>query len=946
MTRSLFRRLYRARALPCLFAGLPGVVLALGYAWSAYASLDRYRHALRQQTPISVETFQIALHDQLDTDLRRLWMAAPPNPSALERFALTLSRRDYQKLEAGAPHAGQHPYVHAELEHEGQTFAAKVRLRGGRHWHTLGIQQSLKVKLDKGELVGGHRIFNLLNDPTPMVIGEQLSLAVARDAGLLAPETDFARVAINGRDFGVFEYEPSGDESLLRNSRRMPGSIYTSELPGTARTEELWSSTRYWTKVASRNDSAAERADRSDLERLLSAIHDAGGRAFQEFAEHELDLRAFAELDALDVAFGGDQRDFRENHRYYFDPYRARWEPIAERFRGFHEDPLFNLVEDPLLLRLKLTPGYLSLRDRLLYEFLTGTGQPPALEARATALLARLGPELATDPYWDAYRQLERSDAFHRQMLRPNTLERLGLVVESEFTTYAHRHAQLLEALERNPLYLDVGTSATLAPGRLSTALELVIDGHGGVALEGLELHFAPDCQPGPSQLSRSGAELALQKATSDRLELAQALALYPSVGIVARDNPSLRRGEVRAEETPTEYRLTLSTSCRPERVVAWGKQLASSARVWSRPASAELLARVPRERLRAEATPSFSAGEVAPHPWQLEAPPHPAVSLGPGDVTVAETRVFEADQAVTVQPGTRLHMGPAASLVFHGPVHFAGRPEQPILVSAAEQAPWGGIIIQGPASAGSELHAVTLTGGSRPSYRGGTYPALVDIHDSRDLTIDGCQFSGPATQNDILHLAYVQAARLHDCSFHGGAADAVDLEYAQADLERVVIIGAGDDGLDLMNSQVDLRDSLIVSASDNGISAGEGTLLHVRGSVIADCVVGVLAKNASHAELSESLLYRNATGIRTYQRTVRYAGQSEVTGDELFVAESQTRALERADRQLDALDRGHISLGLPRGEALGHVRSDVLALSDWDGLPAFLVRERKQAAR
>ena len=41
--------------------------------------------------------------------------------------------------------------------------------------------------------------------------------------------------------------------------------------------------------------------------------------------------------------------------------------------------------------------------------------------SRATRLLARLGPELSSDPNWDAYRQLPRIDAFHRRMVRPLT---------------------------------------------------------------------------------------------------------------------------------------------------------------------------------------------------------------------------------------------------------------------------------------------------------------------------------------------------------------------------------------------------------------------------------------------------------------------------------------------------------------------------------------------
>ena len=48
----------------------------------------------------------------------------------------------------------------------------ELRLRGQRYWHTGTDQKSLKVQLPKGKLVKGHRVFNLINDPSPMVVGE------------------------------------------------------------------------------------------------------------------------------------------------------------------------------------------------------------------------------------------------------------------------------------------------------------------------------------------------------------------------------------------------------------------------------------------------------------------------------------------------------------------------------------------------------------------------------------------------------------------------------------------------------------------------------------------------------------------------------------------------------------------------------------------------------
>ena len=936
---------------------LPAALLVAWYAWSAFARVDRYRRAVKETAPLRLETLHIALHDLVDSDIRRMLMPPPPDPSSLYTYRLRVNRDDWDKLVDSADVEDDRPYVDAKVELDGRLLDAEVRLRGSRHWHVGGTQKSLKVKLDKGELIQGHRIFNLLNDPTPMVVGQQLILNLAEESEILTPVSSFVRVKLNSKDFGVYHYETAADESLLRSSRRMPGSIYASALPESAASDELWATSKHWTKVSSRTDSEHDRTDLSDLDRFLFHVHDASSRQFVDFAAHELDLEAFARLDALDVAFGGDQRDFRENHDYYFDPYRGRWEPIASGIRGFRDDREFNLVESPVLLRLKMTPGYLSRRDRLLYELLSGDAAPSAVQERATALLKKLAPELRTDPYWDAYRELPRIDGFHRRMVRPNTLSRLSLVVESELVTYGHRHAQLVAELEKNPLYLDVGAPAPGAAaeagapasaspnGTTTTPLSVVIDGHAGVALRELSVRFGSDCKSPSMRLWRAGQALPAHGVGTERV-LDSELALYPSVAIVPRRDPSERRGAVRAELAPTPYPLTLVTSCPPQAIVARGRHLATDSRVVSRPVSAELRARVPTTRLGPDAVPHFVAGEVAPEAWQLEGPTPRSTRLGPGEVVIDATRVFEPAESVTIAAGTHLRMGPEASLIFLGPVRFEGEPGAPIVVDSLEARRWGGVALQGPGAAGSRLEHVIVRSGTKPVWRSIPYPAMINIHHTRDIALRGCRFSENAPDSDTLHVAYVEGLEASDTTVARVTGDAFDLEYSRADLRRLRLLDVGDDGLDLMGSDVTLRDSVILAAQGNGISGGEESAVKVQNTLIARSGVGVLAKNAAKIALSGSVLYQNDTGVRSYQRTVRYAGESQVSADVLFVAGSRKKPVRRDDREADRLDRGRVLVDLPQPGVLDHVLQDVLELGSWQDLERWISEQRQEIVR
>jgi hypothetical protein len=764
-----------------------------------------------------------------------------------------------------------------------------------------------------------------------MVAGEQIILDLARQHGILTPKANFARVQINSADLGVYHYEAQPDESLLRINGRIPGSMYSGNLPPSAKTDELWTKISRWKKVAWR---AEDKKNRADMARLLERIGSASLGDFADFAREELDLRAFATFDALDVVFGGDQHDFRQNHKLYFDPYRGRWEPIAWNFRGFKHGRLFNLVDNPLLLRLKMVPEYLTLRNQILYELLVGDCRPTAIRSRGMKILKKLARDLASDPHWDAYKLLPAGNRFYRRMVRPMNPYRLALVFESEMTTLTRRHAYLVGELTRNPLWILMNEE-----GQTTRAVHLIVDGRAGVRLTGFRARWPEGCKPA-WQIIKEGLPVT-PESTGELAELSRPLDLYPGVGLVTRTDSNPKRGNVRSEMLPVSYPFLLRSACAPVALEAEGLQLATGSRVRSRPVTQPVLDRLPTRTLGPADTPKLVAGEAGAHPWQLGKPTAERVRIGPGVVEITDSRAYAAHQSVEIEPGTQLKMGAGASLIFRGPVAFRGSRAQPIVIERSGEKPWGGIALVGKATAGSLFRQVTATGGSLPESGLIPFPGMLNLHDTRRILIRDCRLGNNTESDDVVHAAYVDQLTIEDTRIEDAATDAFDLEFASGSLRRLVVARAGDEALDLMASRIELSDSALLGCGGSGISAGEESQIDIRDTLVAASKVGVLAKNASRVELSDSLLFGNQTGVWAYQKEVRYQGASRIQADVLFVVGSQTD-IKREDRQTNTLDIGRIQRRLPRAGALEHLGKSVLGLPGWRDLAPWVAARAK----
>lgn len=205
-------------------------------------------------------------------------------------------------------------WVKARFRYRGETWnEVAIRLKGHRSMRTLDQKPSFKVQFDryrKQRFLGLRSITlnGMVEDPT--LVREALGYRLYREVGVPAPDTGYARVALDGQPLGVYLLLESVDQEFLdRRFGDHDGDMYEGE----------YGCDLYPEDVAGL-ETEVHGEDRRELAALVDA---AGGSAGALMAR--LDRSA---LDYLAVsALIGDFDGYRHSHNYrlYRDPEVKRW---------------------------------------------------------------------------------------------------------------------------------------------------------------------------------------------------------------------------------------------------------------------------------------------------------------------------------------------------------------------------------------------------------------------------------------------------------------------------------------------------------------------------------------------------------------------------------------------------------------------------------------------
>ena len=366
-------------------------ILAIMFLW-ATATLERYKElGLRQlgdnrlngMTLMKAGSLQLKYMQRItEIELKRSMSLLPEDDFPF--FHLFVKDTHIRQLNSALPRSG-HQYLPAQIIENDRLIPVKVKYRGDFAIHWGFFKESWRVKNKKGKLYGNIRTFNLITPKTGFIYSNYVGYKMAEMIGLLTPQAELVKVSLNGRNQGMYLLVEQISESLLRNSGRLPGDIYSGEtLYGKdnwiGHDKNLFTSAGLWRKVAINNH--YPESHRVPLHSLLSALKGRGEKWDAAIIDL-LDIESFARLNLLEQLSNSEHMDNTHNWRLYYDPGRGKFSPIVwdilpwtsywlppELSNISDWAPPDTLIASDLMQRLHGLPEFIEIKDKIFREFL------------------------------------------------------------------------------------------------------------------------------------------------------------------------------------------------------------------------------------------------------------------------------------------------------------------------------------------------------------------------------------------------------------------------------------------------------------------------------------------------------------------------------------------------------------------------------------------------
>jgi hypothetical protein len=726
----------------------------------------------------------------------------------------------------------------------------KVRHRGDNPFNWMFAKKSWRVKTKKSAMIGGTRVFNYV---VPQVLGlnsEHLTMSIARNAGVLAPESRMVELFINDQSMGVYlEFEHLG-EGFLRKHGLMPVNLYKGEQYYQERAfrvdHDLFNNPALWKKIAVSNHSPKE--DFSDLKMVFELIRDAETSAaalakLKLLAPYEV----WARYAALVTLVNTPHNDSIHNMRVAFDNWRGHLVPIAydlsivpslsrknsldfaphALFRLYHRHSDFLLRKYKILYRLVVQENILK----------TALSELAALEEKIDISVARDG-NLIQDVYFSGTPRESTTPEGSRKD-RQILAQRIQ-AIDRDIRGWIEGPPDLKWQATSMGVALNIGgtipvgdISLKLMRGRaIPRILAWDVNRNGRLDKQDVPLPF----HHVSNGLVIDATWLANRSMQS--FERVRANAFFMQL------SPQATRFDLIAD---TALQITAMTASN----ALTGEQLD---------------------------VPQGIADGMAVGRWNVPVRELPPATMKRWQGTIAITGTKVIDDPVRMAAGTIIEMSTGANLVFRQRVIVEGTRTNPVVVKPKTDAgPWGVFALQGDATSGSRLKHMRIAGGSGASVDNITYTGMLSIHDTEDIRLDGIIGEANARVDDMIHVVYGRNIVFRDFEFRGALSDAVDIDISTVRFEGGRIVDAGNDAIDLMTSRALISSVDLENSGDKGISVGENSRASVWNVRLHKNAIGIEAKDSSEVNVMHTDFIANAKQINAYAKNWRYGAGGRI---------------------------------------------------------------------
>lgn len=337
----------------------------------------------------------------------RIGVSEERSQSQLPVVELELQGDLEDRLNAYLPSSGR-DYQDGLLGYaDGESGAAKLRYRGDWFWHWAGLKKSWRVKVPGDRLWQGMQRFNLIVPKGWGVLEGELSFWLAREMGLLTPQSDLVELSINGENRGIHTLVEQPGLQMLEAYGRPDACILWGEFVGrdlyTGLSSRLFDHPGLWKVKPKESPSKGEA--RAVLRELCDLLAQPASEQNLVAIAQCIDMQAMGRYAAFRVLTQTRHIDENHNWRLCFDPARGKLEPLVWDTMAWYKnwmpvpgklpywEPLYNELDD----RLVLHHDYRRAMHKGLSDFWE-SGLSERFYGRYDELVSSMEASLARDP--------------------------------------------------------------------------------------------------------------------------------------------------------------------------------------------------------------------------------------------------------------------------------------------------------------------------------------------------------------------------------------------------------------------------------------------------------------------------------------------------------------------------------------------------------------------
>jgi len=715
-------------------------------------------------------------------------------------------------------------YVKAKISIAENNYKGKIKLKGGQldHWgHPF--KWSFKIKMSGDGRVSGMKYFSLQHPKTRSYINEWLLHKLFKNEKLISLNYEFVELIVNGKSYGIYALEENMDKTLIEHNNLREGAIVSFD------TKLMW---HKFGKVYDYSQASLIRNyTKSTTDSSITMLALQGSTLLEMYrlgkltAEEVFDINKFAKFYAIIDLTGNSHSTALYNMKFYYNPVTSLLEPI-----GYDNGWFLNYSKGKLLSGSNINIGN-SNKDFSFKDFLFRNKEFYKL------YIENLN-KITKKEYLDLFFKDIGEDL-------SNNID----ILNKSYPWYNHDG----EFEDYNTLY----TNQTYIKEYLDSDATIQAFVNKNITHPDSISFYFKNIHSIPIEIS------SIRYKNEKVIKLSKKLTINPVATLGNNIFKEYTFSRLKNDSTFSKDSLFVTYNI-------LGSSVSKTEQVIERtPIYKDF---IKKDFIRQKSNFRESGIFIVDSLKKI-------IMFKAGDHDISRNLIIPSGYKVHAKSGTNINFRSEAKLLSYSPVYIEGNEEQPITISSSDRTGQGLIVMN--ANSKSLLKYVKFNNLAHPKQFLWGLPSSVTFYES-DVNISYCTFSNNKSE-DALNI-FRSKFKIDNSFFINIQSDAFDADFCSGTLTGCSFIKIGNDAIDVSGTSIDVSNITIDKAGDKGLSAGESSIMNVKGAICTNIEIAVASKDKSLITITGSQISNCQIAFTCFQKKPEF-GFSKIIAENITLS-------------------------------------------------------------